>query len=294
MGLRDIVHSSGWRQFMSKMYGIGASIVIIGALFKIQHWPMAGLLLTIGLTTEAVIFFFSAFEPLHEEYDWTLVYPELAGVEADDPVDALQPRSKAHTGAVPVGVAGGGAGLASLTKFDQMLEGADITPDLFEKLGTGMKKFSEASEAFTKMGDASTASQEYINSVKSASQSLGTLNETYRETEKVISESNDSYKNIADSLSGIEAGGKSYQEHIEGLNKNLTALNAVYEMQLRSSDQHVKDTGELYKELQGMMKDLTDSAGDTKQYREQITALNENLAALNNVYGNMLSAMNTK
>jgi gliding motility-associated protein GldL len=70
--------SKAWKKFMAKLYGIGAAVVIIGAMFKIQHWPFASLLLVVGLSTEAVIFFFSAFEPLHEEPDWSLVYPELA------------------------------------------------------------------------------------------------------------------------------------------------------------------------------------------------------------------------
>jgi gliding motility-associated protein GldL len=80
MSLAELVQSSGWKNFIAKLYGLGASVVIIGALFKIQHWPLAGTMLTIGLLTEALIFFFSAFEPLHEEVDWSLVYPELAGI----------------------------------------------------------------------------------------------------------------------------------------------------------------------------------------------------------------------
>ena len=84
MSLAELVQSSGWKNFISKLYGLGASVVIIGALFKIQHWPLAGTMLTIGLLTEAVIFFFSAFEPLHEEIDWSLVYPELAGIPEED------------------------------------------------------------------------------------------------------------------------------------------------------------------------------------------------------------------
>ena len=80
MSLAELVQSSGWKNFIAKLYGIGASVVIIGALFKIEHLPLASLMLTIGLCTEAVIFFFSAFEPLHEEVDWSLVYPELAGI----------------------------------------------------------------------------------------------------------------------------------------------------------------------------------------------------------------------
>ena len=69
---------------MSKLYGIGASIVIIGALFKIQHWPLATIMLSVGLITESLIFFISAFEPLHEEIDWSLVYPELAGFPEEE------------------------------------------------------------------------------------------------------------------------------------------------------------------------------------------------------------------
>ena len=77
--------TKAWKNFMSKLYGIGAAVVIVGALFKIQHWPGAGPMLTVGLATEALIFIFSAFEPIHDEYDWSLVYPELAlGHDTDD------------------------------------------------------------------------------------------------------------------------------------------------------------------------------------------------------------------
>jgi len=69
MGLAELTQSSGWKKFMAKLYGLGASVVIVGALFKIQHFKGAGLMLMVGLLTEAVIFFFSAFEPLHEELD---------------------------------------------------------------------------------------------------------------------------------------------------------------------------------------------------------------------------------
>ena len=81
MSGNSLFASKKWKNFMAKLYGFGAAVVIVGALFKIQHWPGAGLMLIVGLGTEAVIFIFSAFEPLHEEYDWTLVYPELGGIE---------------------------------------------------------------------------------------------------------------------------------------------------------------------------------------------------------------------
>ena len=299
MSLAELVQSSGWKNFIAKLYGIGASVVIIGALFKIQHWPLANIMLTAGLVTEAIIFFFSAFEPLHEEVDWSLVYPELAGIpEEGEELPAHgsgKQRDSISRGFSGGGYGGGGgAGSAALAKFDEMLEKAEITPDLFQKLGGGMKKLSEATVNMNAMGDVSAASSKYMNSINSATDTLGKLSESYQATTKVINETGSTYKNMADSLSAIEVGGKSYQQQLEVLNKNLSALNAVYELQKKGADEHVKESETLFKGLQGLMKDLTESAGDTKKYREQITKLNDNLSALNNVYGNMLAAMNVK
>jgi gliding motility-associated protein GldL len=292
MSLAELVQSSGWKNFMAKLYGLGASIVIVGALFKIQHWPMAGLMLSVGLITESIIFFFSAFEPLHEEIDWSLVYPELAGIPEDE-----TPELASHGGKYRGGVSGGGgggAGSVALAKFDEMLEKAEITPDLFQKLGVGMKKLSESTANMNAMGDVSAASSKYMNTINTANDSLGKLSDSYQATAKVINETSSTYRNMADSFSVIEVGGKSYQQQLESLNKNLSALNAVYELQRKGADDHLKESDSLYKGIQGLMKDLSESAGDTKKYREQITKLNDNLSALNNVYGNMLAAMNVK
>jgi gliding motility-associated protein GldL len=292
MSLAELVQSSGWKNFMAKLYGLGASVVIVGALFKIQHWPMAGLMLSVGLITESIIFFFSAFEPLHEEVDWSLVYPELAGIPEDE-----TPELASHGGKYRGGVSGGGgggAGSVALAKFDEMLEKAEITPDLFQKLGVGMKKLSETTANMNAMGDVSAASSKYMNTINTANDSLGKLSDSYQTTTKLINETSSTYRNMADSFSVIEIGGKSYQQQLESLNKNLSALNAVYELQRKGADDHMKESENLYKGIQGLMKDLSESAGDTKKYREQITKLNDNLSALNNVYGNMLSAMNVK
>jgi gliding motility-associated protein GldL len=290
MSLAELVQSSGWKNFMAKLYGIGASIVIIGALFKIQHWPMAGLMLTIGLCTESIIFFFSAFEPLHEEVDWTLVYPELAGMPEDEP-GALGARDSKFRGGVS---GGGGGGSLALSKFDEMLEKADITPDLFQKLGVGMQKLSETTSNINVMGDVSAASAKYMNTIHAANESLNKLSETYQATARTINDTQLTYGKMAETVSIIDSGGKSYQQQLESLNKNLSALNAVYELQRKGADEHMRESETLQKGIQGLMKDINDSAGDAKKYREQIAKLNDNLTALNNVYGNMLAAMNVK
>ncbi len=308
MSLAEIVQSSGWKNFMAKLYGIGASVVIVGALFKIQHYPMAGLLLFIGLTVEALIFFFSAFEPLHEEVDWSLVYPELAGVPEDEDEMALQ----ATRAASQRGVGGGGGGSAALAKFDEMLENAEITPDVFENLGKGLKKLNTTTSNMNTMGDVTAATNEYAEKVKGAAEtvgnhtanfaqksealgsSLGKLDESYQSTAQIISSTGSNYQHMTDSLSKIEVGGKSYEEQLGAMNKNLSALNAVYELQLKGANEQVKDAETLMKGVSGMLTNLKDSAEDAQKYREHVSQLNENLAALNTVYGNMLSAMNTK
>jgi len=294
MSLAELVQSSGWKNFIAKLYGLGASVVIIGALFKIQHWPFAGTMLTVGLCTEAIIFFFSAFEPLREEIDWSLVYPELAGIpEEGEEVPVGGKMHDPYFQRKGLG-GGGGAGSAALAKFDEMLEKAEITPELFTNLGLGLKKIGEATANMNAMLDVSAASEKYVQTIKAADESLGKLNESYQNTAKIINETGLNYKNIADSLSVIEMGGKSYQQQLEALNKNLSALNAAYELQLKGASEHVKESENIYKGIQNLLKNLADSADDTKKYREQISKLNENLTALNNVYGNMLAAMNVK
>src|SRR5512136_1944219 len=189
MSLAELVQSSGWKNFIAKLYGLGASVVIVGALFKIQHWPFAGTMLTIGLCVEAVIFFFSAFEPLHEEVDWSLVYPELSGIgEGAEELPAHGGKRRGEGGGGGFIGGGGGAGSAALAKFDEMLEKAEITPDLFQKLGVGMKKLGDSTANINTMGDISAASAKYMGTINTANDSLNKLAESYQATTRVINE----------------------------------------------------------------------------------------------------------
>lgn len=284
MGLSELVHTSRWKAFMAKLYGWGASVVIIGALFKIQHYQFAGLLLAIGLCTEAVIFFFSAFEPLKEEPDWKLVYPQLDPKYSGEDVGFAGNFSGG----------GGGGGGVGLSQFDKMLANAGITPDVFDRLSQGLKKLTETTNNFNAMGDLAATTNEYQGTIRKANESLTNLADSVRQTARSMTETSSVYQAIGESSKNIETGGKSYQERLEALNKNLSALNAAYELQLRGASDHVKSSDVLYKGIEGLMKDLSGSADDTKKYREQVSKLNDNLTSLNNVYGNMLSAMNVK
>lgn len=283
MGLSEFVHTSKWKAFMSKLYGWGASVVIIGALFKIQHYPMAGLLLSVGLITEAVIFFFSAFEPLKEEPDWKLVYPQL------DPN-----YSGEEVGFAAVGSGGGYGGGAGLSQFDKMLADAGITPEVFDRLSQGLKKLTETTNNLNSMGDLAVTTNEYAGTIRKANESMMKLSDSATQTARSMADTGTVYQAIGESSKTIETGGKAYNEKLESLNKNLSALNAAYELQLRGASDHVKSSEVIYKGIESLMQDLSGSADDTKKYRDQVAKLNENLSSLNNVYGNMLAAMNVK
>ena len=144
--------SASWKKFMAKLYGIGAAVVIVGALFKIMHWPFSGPLLVVGLSTEAVIFFFSAFEPLHDEPKWELVYPELADHGSDDEHDEIAETSSDD----------GKEELPITEQLDNMLEEAKIGPELIESLGSGLRSLSDNAGKLSNISDASVATNQYV------------------------------------------------------------------------------------------------------------------------------------
>jgi len=212
MTLQEFANRPKFKLFMSRLYGWGASLVILGALFKIEHLPGASTMLILGLGTEAIIFFFSAFETPKEDPDWSLVYPELAYMK--DPDKKGTPAQQ----------------------LDKALERAKIEDELIESLGDGLRKFGE------------TASK---------------LNET------------------------VEAAGaiSEYNQQIEEGVKNMNALNSLYELQLQTSSQQMEASTQF-------LQNLSTSIEDSKRFQQEVGKLAENLSALNEVYANMLNAMN--
>lgn len=309
MTFAELTQTKGWKKFMAKLYGFGAAVVIVGALFKIMHWPGAGMMLIIGLSTEAVIFIFSAMEPVHEEYDWAVVYPELAGLEPKEKTTAI----------------GGGQPGKSVSLFDEkVFENVKDAPQLFNKLTKGIENLGNTASSLSNISDAVNATNGYTKSVKDASKSMSNFAENqnkvtqevvksaqdltgaYKKTAEGVSYSVESltdsynklaqdvktagddvtgaYKKLADSLdvkvdfSSVTEGNESYNEKLGVLNKNLSALNAVFELQLEGG-------------LDKMMEDLKGAVQESEKYKGEVQKLNTNLESLNRIYGGMLTAM---
>lgn len=297
MSIEELVESEGYKKFMVKLTGIGAAVILIGALFKIQHYPGASIALIVGLLTEAVIFFLSAFEPLHEEIDWTLAYPELAGL--DDIEEGLDNEIVSRR------KGGSSDGSSALARFDELLENSNLGSEIFDKLGDGLNNLSTTVSNMGDITSATIATDKYAKNIDSAAESVQTLSDSFigssqaiTKTSKIIGESGDSYQTLLEGLNSnftsIGENGKIQAEQQELLSKNLTALNAVYELQLKSSNDNLSATESVSSGMTQIMSDLKDTSADVAKYKDEVGKLSKNLASLNTIYGNMLAAMNVK
>jgi gliding motility-associated protein GldL len=277
--------SKKFKTIMKYVYGYGGAIVIIGAMFKIQHWPGATIMLIGGLGIEAVIFMLSAHEPLHEELDWTLAYPELALGHSDDDNSSASLPEKSDESVVE--------------QLDNMLAKAKIEPELIESLGSGMRNLSENAGKLGDISSASDATNEYVENLKGASEKVGALGGAYEQASSQISEManslGDAYSKAANSIeefTNLSGGDSNFGEQIDKVSSNLTQLNNLYEMQLEGVSSLSKASEDMSTGITSIVNNLQSSVEDTQKYKETMSDLTSNLAALNSVYGNMLSAMN--
>jgi gliding motility-associated protein GldL len=241
----------------------GATVVIIGLLFKIQHWPYSEYFITAGLGTEAVLFFLIGFQEEPVDPDWTLVYPELKGDSTVAKVIAPKP------------VAG------TAQSLDKLMADAKIGPELISSLGEGLKTFGDKVKTISTVADAGTATQEFTTKIKAASASYDNLNAAFTKASAGLVE-----------LGNSSVDSKTYHDQVTKLAKNLSSLNAVYELELQDSNKHLKSMGAFYDTLGTTMKGFTEAVDDSKKFKDEVGRLAKNIASLNSVYGNMLSAMN--
>jgi len=324
--LEQLVQGKVFKKFLTRLYGIGASIVVVGALFKIEHWPGASIMLSTGLFTEAIIFFFFAFDSQPEEPDhqgegagegaahgighgaahgqggnggyggyggysgYSAIIPQegVAGVPAGGPPGLY------FSGGEPVGVGYGqgaqmGEGVIppvrgsaiALTRLDDLLMQADISPDLLSELGRGLHKLGVSLSNMEAVGNVSEASQSYVETIRAADESLERLSKTYEEAiTKVTEKTLFKYRGVAKSLSVIEKEASTYRDEMSNLTTMLGKLNTVYSQQRREENDYLRE--------------LVVAALESKKYRQQVAELNEHLALLNKHYAGMARELKTK
>ncbi|MDP2888923.1 MAG: gliding motility protein GldL [Bacteroidota bacterium] len=323
MNVGEILKSKKWKILMGYVYGWGAALVLVGALFKLQHWNHSGIMLTIGLLTEAFIFFISSFEPPMEQPEWSRVYPEL-----QDDYELVETGEDAKS--------------SLKSNIDSLLGSTNITPELLTKIGKSLVDLSNTASGISDISSATLATDVYVKNLNSASESMiafsdvntqanttlsnsigelvgtysntaskisktgeGMLNKLNESSEKFTRQIDESGNKLVESyhkLSGsIEKGFKeldqnsaNYGDNLQRLNKNIESLNGNYEKQLKGTSDQIQASSKFFEDLNQMNQIIASSAQEMKKYKENAEKLNSHLDALNSIYGNMLGAMNYK
>lgn len=214
------------KKIMNMVYGIGASVVIVGALFKILHWPGGSVLLMVGLLTEALIFFISAFEPVEEELDWSLVYPELKGGEpkavnfAQQPQQVIQQASQKDVEKEAI--------KESLSeKLDVILKEAKIDGELMGSLAKSIRNFEGAAKGIAPVTDAMASTHKYGEELSLAAVHLESLNSLYKiQLERSELQVN-AQEGMVDNLNSLNAQINSFKDHLKSLNNVYGGMLSV-------------------------------------------------------------------
>lgn len=254
-----------YKTIMPKIYGIGASIVIFGAMFKLLNWPGGALMLGLGLTTEAIIFILSSFEPQEEEVDWSRAYPELKE-DYEGPLGVARQQGQSEES-----ISG---------KLDELFAQAKIDAALIGKLGDGMKSLAESTQHIAALTHTAQTTQQFTINLEKASENL----EIMFGTQSGLIQTMKKLDNLAQYTDG-------FYEGLKNITETLGKANAMYTTDLQDFNQRLEGTKTAYASLTDTIYQLQSASNQTEKFRTELAALNEKLSSLNNIYGNMLIAL---
>lgn len=268
----NFTQSKTFKSFINKAYGWGATLVLLGALFKLQHWPGAGIMLSIGMITECIIFFISAFEPVEKTYHWDNVFPELAG-EGNGEAIPIQRGGMAASPQINLDI--------DKDQTDRLKSGLERLGSTIDQL-TGLAAVAEASARLTENLDRAT------QSVNAVTGSAGNLSEAYITSAASINNIGEQTKKGIESLAAAQAG---YKEQMNFLNKSIAAVNSSFELQLQDNQRYRESYDSLNSEIGSLVGSIKKSVDQTQQLSTDMASLNDNVSKLNTVYGSMLTAV---
>jgi gliding motility-associated protein GldL len=220
--------------------GLGAAVVLIGALFKLQHWPGAGTMLTVGLFTEAFLFCLLGILPPHKDYYWERYYPNL---DENPHVEAYRKGVKFAVPNTPLGA--GGSGSNATASLDKMLEEANINAPNLKRLNENFQKFGHTVEQIKDITDVTAATGTYSQSAREAADALGKLKETYTGAVATMQSFNSASESTAQ-----------FHQQVTVLSKNLGTLNQIYEVELQDANNHLKAMNKFYSKNLGALNNI--------------------------------------
>lgn len=279
--MRLFFESNRGKYIKNLIVGVGAGIVLLGALFKLQHWPGAGIMLTVGMSIEAFIFSLLGILPPAKDYYWERYYPNL---DENPHVEAARTGIPFIEPEQPLGAGGGAGGVAggpgAFAKLDEMMEEANITVPNLERLNENFQKFGQAVNQMKDITNLTAATGAYTQEVTEATGALSEMKNTFLGASQTLKSFNDAADDTTQ-----------FHTQVQVLSKNLGSLNQIYEVELQDANNHLKAMNKFYGNLVTASDAMAASADDAMAAKHEIATLSSNLSALNTVYGNMLSAM---
>lgn len=311
------------KRALNIVYSWGASIVIIGALFKILHLPYANQILFIAMMVESFVFFVSGFDHPFSEYHWEDVFPVLKsknpmdrpdfakgtgipGMNTDDGngnndntdvvgnvISQLNGGGSGGGGGAAVGgvAVGGNGGNVSGGGSLNIAGNLDVTEEDTKNLSDSIKKLSEAAEQISKMSELTEATQQYLQQISGMSESMSKFSQVTESLTDVSDTLLNSYKSITDNSDGINQNSRGYVQQMELLNRNISGLNTIYEIQLKGVSSQIDAIDHINAGLQRIREMYDGSVSDSSVFRNETEKMTRQLSELNNVYTRLLQAM---
>ena len=312
-GFMEWYESYTGKRVTGVIYSVGAAVVIVGALFKILHWPGASQVLMVGMLTEAFLFMIGTLDKPHPTYQWQEVFPQLLG-GGTDPEELAHYASRPRPTLLGGGVEGGAApanagdnvanagGSASVSVGGLDTSSMKTLKDGIETFSTAAKQFGELGQVASKnlqLGDKITAACEatdkYIAGQESLASVTQTLGQQFVDTVKVLSTGTDtfakSYTDMATNLKTAVDSSKTYSDGVSSLANKTKDVVSFYENQiavLNSQTQAFKDADSDVKKLQTTIKE---AVANGEKYKDATRVLADQIQQLNGIYGNMLNAL---
>jgi len=267
------------QRIVGATYCLGAALVILGALFKIQHWPFASEMLSVGMITEAILFSIGVFEKPHKNYKWENMFPALVG----DDENAMS--------------IGGGAANA--------LPSASLSQEDTKKLEAGIKQLGETAGQLGDISKAASTSTVFAKNLSEASDAAASFASKQKNLDTASDGLFQSYQEIAGTLSTVSAGTKTYAAKTDALTNSMSAINSIYELELKTIEaqaQAIKQQSDAINvqtskvtaatsDMEKLFATVVATAKDMEAYKQQTEKLAKQVSDLNNVYGNMLNAI---
>lgn len=291
------------KRVLNFCYSWGASIVIIGALFKLLYLPYANQILFVAMLVEALVFFVSAFEHPGREYHWEEVFPVLksknpmdrpdfTGTTVSSMINSPENEEDDDTSGAPklnINFDNNNAGIKAKGAICDL--GLNISEEDTINLSDSIKKLSGAAEQISKMAELTEATQKYLEQLSGMSDNMQRFSQVTNSLTNVSDTLLNSYKTITDNSDGINQNSRGYVQQMETLNRNISGLNTIYEIQLKSISSQIDSIEHINGGLNRIREMYDGSVVDSSVFRNETEKMTRQLAELNQVYGRLLQAM---